>query len=375
MGVNPRGADLQRFLDQGPEGEVVMINLLRFAKGGREQYEAYAYAIEPFLLKVGGELTYAGIAGDALVAEDGQAWDAIVIVKYPRRDAFRQMVMDPGYQAITHLRTSPLRVHAQPARPIDAAAAELATADPHRYATYLASRPPAAEEQAIQLVTRLCRATRARTHIVHHSAATALPLLRAARAEGLPLTAETCPHYLHFTAEAIPDGATPFKCAPPIRDAANREALWAALAEGVLDLVARDHSPCSPALKALEQGDFMAAWGGVAGLQLAQSIVWTEAARRGHTLSELVRWMCEGPARLAGVTGKKVRIAEGADADLVIFADAETQTVNASGVHRKHKVTPYLGETVRGVVHATYLRGTRVAEGGKALALDRGELL
>jgi uncharacterized protein (DUF1330 family) len=109
MGVNPRGADLQRFLDQGPEGEVVMINLLRFAKGGREQYEAYAYAIEPFLLKVGGELTYAGIAGDALVAEDGQAWDAIVIVKYPSRDAFRQMVMDPGYQAITHLRTSALR--------------------------------------------------------------------------------------------------------------------------------------------------------------------------------------------------------------------------------------------------------------------------
>ena len=270
---------------------------------------------------------------------------------------------------------APLLVHAELAGPIDAAAAELATADPHRYATYLASRPPAAEEQAIQLVTRLCRATRARTHIVHHSAATALPLLRAARAEGLPLTAETCPHYLHFTAEAIPDGATPFKCAPPIREAANREALWAALAEGVLDLVASDHSPCSPALKAIEQGDFMAAWGGVAGLQLALSIVWTEAARRGHTLIDLVRWMCEGPARLAGFTGKKGRIAAGADADLVIFADAETQTVTASGVHHKHKITPYLGETLRGVIHATYLRGTRVAEGGKALALDRGELL
>src|SRR3569832_1934036 len=270
---------------------------------------------------------------------------------------------------------APLLVHAELAGPIAAAAAELATADPHRYATYLASRPPAAEEQAIQLVTRLCRATRARTHIVHHSAATALPLLRAARAEGLPLTAETCPHYLHFTAEAIPDGATPFKCAPPIRDAANREALRAALAEGELDLDASDHSPCSPALMALVQGDFMAAWGGVAGLQFALSFVWTEAARRGHTLSDLVRWMCEGPARLAGFSGKKGRLAEGADADLVLFAGAETQTVTASGVHHKHKVTPYLGETVRGVVHATYLRGTRVAEGGKALALDRGELL
>ncbi|HEY6029011.1 MAG TPA: allantoinase AllB [Gaiellaceae bacterium] len=268
---------------------------------------------------------------------------------------------------------APLLVHAELAGPIDAV--DTSALDPHRYATYLASRPPAAEEQAIQLVTRLCRATRARTHIVHHSAATALPLLRAARAEGLPLTAETCPHYLHFTAEAIPDGATPFKCAPPIRDAANREALWAALAEGVLDLVASDHSPCSPALKQLEQGDFMAAWGGVAGLQLALSIVWTEAQRRGHALTDLVRWMCEGPARLAGFTGKKGRIAAGADADLVIFADAETQTVTTSGVHHKHKVTPYLGETVRGVVHATYLRGTRVAEGGKALALDRGELL
>ncbi len=266
-------------------------------------------------------------------------------------------------------------MHAEVAGPIDAAAAALATADPHRYATYLASRPPAAEEQAIQLVTRLCRATGARTHIVHHSAASALPLLRAARAEGLRLTAETCPHYLHFTAETIPDGATPFKCAPPIRDAANREALWAALAEGVLELVASDHSPCSPALKALEQGDFMTAWGGVSGLQLALPIVWTEAQRRGHTLRELVQWMCEGPARLAGFIGKKGRLAPGYDADLVVFADAESQTVTAAGVHHRHKVTPYLGETLRGVVHATYLRGTRVAERGTLLARDLGELL
>jgi allantoinase len=291
----------------------------------------------------------------------------------------------PAMQILAGL-DAPLLVHAELAGPIDAAAAELANADPHRYATYLASRPPAAEEQAIELVTRLCRATKARTHIVHHSAASALPLLRAARAEGLRLTAETCPHYLHFTAETIPDGATAFKCAPPIRDAANREALWAALAEGVLELVASDHSPCSPALKAIASpgaapnggeavGDFVAAWGGVSGLQFALSIVWTEASRRGHTLVDLVRWMCEGPSRLAGFTGKKGAIAAGHDADLVIFADDETQVVTTERVHHRHKLTPYLGETLRGAVKATYLRGTRVAENGKALALDLGELL
>jgi allantoinase len=269
----------------------------------------------------------------------------------------------------------PLLVHAEVAGPIDAASAQLAGADPRRYVTYLASRPPAAEEQAIQLVTKLCRATRARTHVVHHSAASALALLREARAEGLPLTAETCPHYLHFTAEAIPDGATPFKCAPPIRDAANREALWRALAEGVLDLVASDHSPCSPDLKAIEVGDFVAAWGGVAGLQLALPVVWTEAEQRGHTLVDVARWMSAGPARLAGLTGKKGAIAAGADADLVVFADGERTTVTAELVHHRHKVTPYAGETLRGAVHATYLRGQLVAERGRVLATDRGALL
>jgi allantoinase len=269
----------------------------------------------------------------------------------------------------------PLLVHAELAGPIDRATAELAGADPRRYATYLASRPGASEEEAIRLIAGLCRETRARTHIVHHSAASALPLLRAARAEGLPLSAETCPHYLHFTAEAIPDGATPFKCAPPIRDAANREALWAALAEGVLELVASDHSPCSPALKALEVGDFVAAWGGVAGLQLALPVVWTEAWARGHTLAEVARWMCEGPARLAGLTGRKGVIAAGADADLVVFDDEAAQTVTPDRIQHRHPITPYTGETLRGVVHATYLRGRRVAEGGRAVMTDRGRLI
>ena len=269
---------------------------------------------------------------------------------------------------------APLLVHAELAGPIDAAAPALAAADPRRYATYLASRPPAAEEAAIALVTRLCRATRARTHIVHHSAASALDQLRAARAEGLPLTAETCPHYLHFAAEVIPDGATPFKCAPPIRGASNREALWRALAEGVLDLVASDHSPCSPGLKAIEAGDFIAAWGGVSGLQLALPVVWTEAAARGHTLVDVARWMSAGPARLARLDHKGA-IAAGRDADLVVFDEAARTTVTPESIHHRHRVTPYAGETLRGAVAATYLRGQRVAERGRPLATDLGALL
>lgn len=269
----------------------------------------------------------------------------------------------------------PLLVHAEVAGPIDAATKRLAGADPCKYETYLASRPETSEEQAIAMITGLCRATGARTHIVHHSAALALPLLKAAKDIGLPLTAETCPHYLHFTAETIPDGATPFKCAPPIRDAANREQLWKALADGILDFVASDHSPCSPNLKALEVGDFVAAWGGVSGLQLALPVVWTEASARGHSLVDIVRWMCAGPARLAGFTGKKGTIAAGADADLVVFDDTATTTVTPDNVHHRHKVTPYAGERLRGAVHATYLRGRRIAEGGRVVASEQGELL
>ena len=269
----------------------------------------------------------------------------------------------------------PLLVHAEVAGPIDAAAKALAGANPNKYATYLASRPPGAEEQAIAMITGLCRATNARTHIVHHSAASALPLLAAAKAHGLPLTAETCPHYLHFTAERIPDGATAFKCAPPIRDAANREELWKALAAGTLDLVASDHSPCTPALKAIEAGDFVAAWGGVSGLQLALPVIWTEAHARGFSLVNIAAWMCEGPARLAGFLGKKGAIAAGNDADLVVFDDAGSTRVDAAMVQHRHKVTPYAGETLRGAIHATYLRGTKVAENGRAVATELGALL
>jgi allantoinase len=269
----------------------------------------------------------------------------------------------------------PLLVHAELAGPIDAAAAQLATMDPRRYATYLASRPPAAEEEAIALVAGLCRQTRARTHIVHHSAASALALLRQAHAEALPLSAETCPHYLHFVAERIPDGATPWKCAPPIREEANREALWQALAEGVLDMIASDHSPCTPALKAMEEGNFQTAWGGVAGLQLALPVVWTQAKARGHTLVDVARWMAERPAKLAGLQGRKGVIAAGADADLVVLDAEAVREVTPERIRHRHNVTPYRGEQLAGVVCATYLRGEKVWDGEQLLGGDRGELL
>jgi len=260
----------------------------------------------------------------------------------------------------------PLLVHAELPGPIDAAAAEQARTqpDPRRYATYLASRPRAAEDEAVALVVRLCRDTGARTHVVHHASSDSLPLIAAARAAGLPFSAETCPHYLSFAAEDIPDGATAFKCAPPIRERDNRELLWQALRTGVLGLVASDHSPCAPALKRLEQGDFQAAWGGISGLQLALAVVWTEAHARGFAIEDVVRWMCAGPAELAGVAGRKGRLAAGADADIVIFRDDASATVDPARVLHRHKVTPYAGRTLLGVVESTYVRGRRVWHAG-----------
>lgn len=276
--------------------------------------------------------------------------------------------LHPAMRELARLRAT-LLVHAEVPGPLDAAATELQRTqpDPRKYSSYLASRPRAAENEAIDLVVRLCADTHARTHIVHHASADALPAISRARAAGLPLSAETCPHYLSFAAEDIPDGATAFKCAPPIRERDNRELLWQALRDGVLELVASDHSPCSPSLKHQELGDFQAAWGGISGLQLALSVVWTEARARGFDISDLVRWMCTAPAALAGVTGRKGVLAAGADADIVIFRDAETQVVIPQQVLHRHKVTPYAGRTLHGVVDSTFVRGRRVWHRGEII--------
>ena len=258
----------------------------------------------------------------------------------------------------------PLLVHAELDGPIMAASESLAGADWRRYATYLASRPDEAEQAAIRLMIGLCREFRCRVHLVHLSTAQALPMLRAARAEGLPLTVETCPHYLHFAAEEIADGNTLLKCAPPIRGGANREELWRGLAEGTIDLVASDHSPCPPEMRGLVAGDFRTAWGGIASLSLTASVLWTGMAARGLGLPELVRWLGSAPARLAGLERVKGGIAEGADADLVVFAPEEPWTVASEDLHFRHAVSPYVGERLRGRVKQTVVRGRTVFEQG-----------
>ncbi len=236
-----------------------------------------------------------------------------------------------------------------------------------RYADFVASRPRAAEDSAIVGLLRLARATGARVHVVHLSSSDALPMLAAARADGVRVTVETCPHYLALTAEEVPDGDTRFKCCPPVREAGNRDALWQGLADGTIDMVVSDHSPCTPDLKRLETGDFGAAWGGIASLQIGLPIVWTEARRRGHGLADVVRWMAERPAALVGLSGKG-RIAAGCDADLVVFAPDRTFTVGT--LHHRNPLTPYSGRELHGVVRSTWLRGA-VVDGGR----PRGRLL
>ena len=268
-----------------------------------------------------------------------------------------------------------LLVHAEVPGPIAAAEPAAATARPDEYRRWLASRPPACEDDAVAMMIRLAERHHCRTHIVHLSSASALPLLAAARARGVPITVETCGHYLTFASEDIADGQTHFKCAPPIRERANREALWQGLRAGTIDLVVSDHSPCTPALKALESGDFHAAWGGISGLQLALSVVWTGAAAHGFDLSQLTEWMCAAPARLAGLGGRKGSITVGADADLVVFHPERTQRVDPAHIHHRHRLTPYAGCDLRGVVGMTFLRGERVFHDGQFPAAPLGQRL
>ena len=207
----------------------------------------------------------------------------------------------------------------------------------------------------------LCRKYAFPLHIVHLSTALALEDLARARAEGLPVTVETCPHYLHFFAEQIPAGGTLFKCAPPIRSRANREALWQGLRDGIIDLIATDHSPCPPSMK---EGDFRKAWGGIASLSVAISVIWTEMRQRGLPLEDLARWMSVQPARLAGLEKHKGAIAAGYDADLVIFDPDAHFTLSIEDLQYRHLVSPYLGESLQGKVRATFVRGTAVYQEG-----------
>jgi allantoinase len=237
------------------------------------------------------------------------------------------------------------------------------------YAGFLASRPGAAEETAIGRLVAAARDTGARVHVVHLADADALPLLRRARAEGVRITVETCPHYLTFAAEEVPDGATSFKCCPPIRGTSHREGLWSALQDGDIDMVVSDHSPCTPDLKRLDDGDFGAAWGGIASLQVALPAVWTGARVRGIGLDAVVRWMAAGPARLAGLSGKGA-ISVGKDADLVAFAPDEQWTVG--DLQHRNPVTPYSGRELTGVVRRTWLRGEPADGSPIGRLLERG---
>ena len=269
----------------------------------------------------------------------------------------------------------PLLCHAEVPGPLDSAARVFMDADPRRYATYLASRPKSAEDLAVELVIKKCQDTGGRAHIVHLSSADALPLLRAARDAGTAISAETCPHYLSLTAEKIEDGATEFKCAPPIRDRKNQDRLWDALREGLIDQVVSDHSPSTPTLKCQGSGDFQSAWGGISSLQLELPVVWTEAAARGRTLVEVCRWMCEMPARLLAMADRKGRIAPGNDADLVVFDPDAAFRVQPERLHHRHKLTPYARQSLRGVVISTFVRGQRVYHRGEHAPAATGRWL
>jgi allantoinase len=268
----------------------------------------------------------------------------------------------------------PLLAHAEIVAPVPEAAARLAR-EPRSHAAWLATRPRAFEHEAIGLLIALARETGCDTHVVHLASADALPMLRRAIGRLVPITVETCPHYLFFAAEEVPEGGTAFKCAPPIREAENRERLWEGIRDGTISIVATDHSPAPPALKQLETGDFGRAWGGIASLQLGLAAFFTGAVERGLGLDDVADLMSFRPAELAGLEGRKGSIAPGMDADLVLFDDQASFVVEAALLEHRHKVTPYSGRTLRGVVERTFLRGVEVYRRGRPFGAPRGRIM
>jgi allantoinase len=293
---------------------------------------------------------------------------------YPGCDGFTMIDQQQLEAALPFIAESglPLLVHAELAGPIDAAMEDLRNTDWRRYSTYLASRPDEAELQAIRLMIRLCHQYGFRLHIVHLSTALALEELRAARAEGLPITVETCPHYLHFAAEEVADGATLLKCAPPIRSRENQQQLWHGLRNGIIDMIVTDHSPCPPAMKSEDSGRFDLAWGGIASLSLALSVIHTECSHRGFALDEIVRWMSSAPAALAGIDHREGKLEAGRNANFIVFDTDAEFTVTAERLHYRHAISPYLNGTLRGVVKATYLRGDAVYREGSFTSKPSG---
>jgi allantoinase len=269
-----------------------------------------------------------------------------------------------------------LLVHAEVPGPLERALKDLpANADPRKHATWLATRPHKAENEAIALMVGLSVEFNVHVHIVHLVSSDALLLLKWARADRVRITAETCQHYLTFCDPEIPDGATEYKCAPPIREKDNRERLWAALDEDLIDLIATDHSPAPAAMKQRDTGNFLKAWGGIASLQLSLPATWTGAQKRGFGIERVAKWLCAEPAKLAGLSARKGNIAPGCDADFVVWDPAAEFRVDAEKLHHRNKLTPYNGRTLRGTVARTYLRGVKTYEGEEFPAGATGRVL
>ncbi|MBX9719983.1 MAG: allantoinase AllB, partial [Candidatus Obscuribacterales bacterium] len=245
--------------------------------------------------------------------------------------------------------------------------------DPQSYKSFLESRPRHWENEAIEMMIRLCREFKGPVHIVHLSSSDALTAISQMKKDGLPFTVETCPHYLTFEAEQIPDGDPRFKCAPPIREAENREKLWRGLTAGLIDIVVSDHSPCVPDKKFISEGDLKKAWGGISSLQFGLPVIWTEAKKRGQKLEDLVEWMSARPAKFLGIANRKGAIKVGHDADLIAFDPDADFTINTNIIQHKNKVTPYEGRELKGVVRKTFVRGRLIYEDGKLTANANGD--